>query len=355
MENPSYIKGESYITVVFPDGTQATAQADQPNYLAVVAAVRVQDWDEVRRLMLPSEEMQRVLLNAGVVGDVHIQDGEVFVLAGGGEYPLHNTLTDRMLEMLQEGFDITPLQLFLSNLMENPSFRAVNELYGFLEAGHLPITDDGHFIAYKRVRNDYMDLYTGTMDNSIGEVVTMPRNMVNEDKEKTCSDGLHFCSRGYLPYYGASPGARTVVLKINPRDVVAIPTDYSNAKGRCCEYEVIDELVHLEEELLEGAYADTSHIDNDDQRVAKINQVDDSVIAVYDNTKEAGESVEMDASAIRRVLRGDRKTAGGYGWKWYRDTVQSLTRDALESLEDERPDEFDDDDCEIVLGSSWLD
>ena len=33
-----------------------------------------------------------------------------------------------------------------------------------------------------------------------------------------------------------------MVLKINPRDVVSIPNDYNNQKGRCCRYEVIDEV-----------------------------------------------------------------------------------------------------------------
>jgi hypothetical protein len=32
-----------------------------------------------------------------------------------------------------------------------------------------------------------------------------------------------------------------MILKINPRDVVAIPADYNNTKGRCCRYEVIGE------------------------------------------------------------------------------------------------------------------
>jgi hypothetical protein len=33
-----------------------------------------------------------------------------------------------------------------------------------------------------------------------------------------------------------------MILKINPRDVVSIPSDYNNSKGRTCRYEVIDEL-----------------------------------------------------------------------------------------------------------------
>lgn len=32
-----------------------------------------------------------------------------------------------------------------------------------------------------------------------------------------------------------------MILKINPADVVAIPADYNNTKGRTCRYEVIGE------------------------------------------------------------------------------------------------------------------
>ncbi len=33
-----------------------------------------------------------------------------------------------------------------------------------------------------------------------------------------------------------------MILKVNPKDVVSIPSDYDNAKGRTCRYEVIGEL-----------------------------------------------------------------------------------------------------------------
>jgi hypothetical protein len=33
-----------------------------------------------------------------------------------------------------------------------------------------------------------------------------------------------------------------MILKISPADVVSIPTDYNNSKGRTCKYEVIGEL-----------------------------------------------------------------------------------------------------------------
>jgi hypothetical protein len=143
--------------------------------------------------------------------------------------------------MLQDGFPIEPLVNFMENLMTNPSKRAVTELYGFLEKNSLPITPDGYFLAYKKVRQNYFDCHTGTMDNSVGKVVEMERNEVNDNKDQTCSTGLHFCSQEYLPHFGGGD-SRVVIVKINPRDVVSIPSDYNNAKGRACRYEVIGEV-----------------------------------------------------------------------------------------------------------------
>jgi hypothetical protein len=111
-----------------------------------------------------------------------------------------------------------------------------------LEKNSLPITPDGCFLAYKKVRNDYLDIHSGTMNNSVGQVVSMERNEVDDDKDRTCSAGLHFCSQDYLPHFGNGYDNRVVILKINPRDVVSIPSDYNNAKGRACRYEVVGEI-----------------------------------------------------------------------------------------------------------------
>jgi hypothetical protein len=73
----------------------------------------------------------------------------------------------------------------------------------------------------------------------VGKTVEMERNQVDDDKDHTCSTGLHFCSQDYLNHFS---GERVMILKINPRDVVSIPADYGDTKGRCCRYEVIGEL-----------------------------------------------------------------------------------------------------------------
>jgi hypothetical protein len=125
--------------------------------------------------------------------------------------------------------------------MENPSKRAIDELANFLDVGGLPITTDGHFLAYKNVRSNYFDIHSGKFDNSVGKVCEMKRNQVCDDKDLTCSSGLHFCSIAYLPHFSDASGGHTMVVKINPKDVVSFPTDYNNTKGRTCRYEVVGE------------------------------------------------------------------------------------------------------------------
>lgn len=137
--------------------------------------------------------------------------------------------------------DIRSLILFINNLYANPSADSIDDLFRFLGHNSLPLTDDGCFIAYKLVRDNYMDIHSGTFNNSVGQVPTMRREDVQFNREVTCSRGLHFCSRGYLPHYG-NMDSRIMILKVNPADVVSIPTDYNNAKGRACKYEVIGEI-----------------------------------------------------------------------------------------------------------------
>ncbi len=139
-----------------------------------------------------------------------------------------------------------PLLLFLENTLKNPEPRAVDELYLFLDANTLPITEDGCFLAYRRVNADYLSIHAnpdGTRNrNKVGDVVTMPRNEVDGNRNETCSAGLHFASLSYIPSYGSSAnGDITVIVKVNPADVVSIPSDYQNQKGRCCKYEVVAE------------------------------------------------------------------------------------------------------------------
>lgn len=231
MSYPFIMQGNS-ITVVIGSKPH-TISKSHITFQKVLDAIKASDWDLVKDIIEPV----KVVLNYGK-GNVSVQ-GESLFWKGK---PMHNALSNRMIAMLQDGFPVEPLVAFMENLMTNPSKRAVDELYGFLEKNSLPITPDGCFLAYKKVRHDFLDIHSGTMDNSVGKIVEMERNEVDDNKDQTCSTGLHFCSQSYLPHFGNGTDSRVVILKINPADVVSIPSDYNNAKGRACRYEVVGEI-----------------------------------------------------------------------------------------------------------------
>jgi hypothetical protein len=154
--------------------------------------------------------------------------------------PLHNALVDRIIDMREQGFDPGPMIKFLAHIDMNPSEDSKQDLYGFLATNRLPVTIDGYFLAYKKVRENYMDGYTGKIDNHPGKIPKMRREDVVADRTKTCSAGLHVCSGGYLG--NSIGGNRIMLIKVHPMNVVSVPVDYKNSKMRCCEYEVIKEL-----------------------------------------------------------------------------------------------------------------
>jgi len=227
---PSFILTDNELSIVI-DNTPYTVEREHPKFSEIISAVKEARWSDIPELISVAKALQ-------VFGEGKVEvDEDEGVIRYEGRV-LNNVLTNRILWMMNDGFNIDPFVKFVENLMSNPSKRAVDELYTFLEYGKLPITEDGYFLAYKRVRANYMDVYTGKINNSVGQYVTMERRMVDDRSEVTCSDGLHFCSLEYLKHFS---GERVVILKINPRDVVSIPVDYNNTKGRCCGYEVVGE------------------------------------------------------------------------------------------------------------------
>ena len=68
----------------------------------------------------------------------------------------------------------------------------------------------------------------------------MQRRKVNDDCGVGCSDGLHCGALEYVESYRAEyAGDRVVIVKVNPKDVVSVPTDCECQKVRTCEYQVI--------------------------------------------------------------------------------------------------------------------
>lgn len=230
-----YIARPDKLTVIL-NGETLTCMNDNPKYNEVKAALDAGDADTILTIMKPIKKIE-----VAVEGSEFICDGSS-VTYKGEEVVM--SIAQRMIWMIDNGFDVKPLQNFYKNLLLNPSYRAVQELYGFLEACDLPITSDGFFLAYKKVRENFFDIHSNTMDNSPGKVLEVRRNQVDENSEQTCSYGLHVCSQSYLPNFGSNTSStdKIVMVKVNPADVVAVPKDYNNAKMRVCKYQVIEEV-----------------------------------------------------------------------------------------------------------------
>jgi hypothetical protein len=228
-----HVLTQSALTVFGPEGV-ITVHADDDRFDDAVQCVRDQDLAGLIELVKPIEAVREYLSQnerVEIIGNSVFLDGEV----------VDNYMGGRILQHFRDGNPVEPIINFMINVNANPSRRAQTELLQFLEYGDLPITPAGNFLAYKKVGrgDDYLDCYSRTIDNSIGEVVSMPRNAVQDDPSITCSYGLHFCSLEYVRAFG---GSHLMVLEIDPKDVVSIPSDYNNTKGRCCKYTVVGEL-----------------------------------------------------------------------------------------------------------------
>ena len=231
------------------DGRPYQASATTANFDAVKEELKKPnpDTDRLIALVTPAQAIIAAVAQAEAAGPDYLPAGTVSVTLSEVRYngePIEGVLVDRILALLSEGFDIMPMVRFLENLYRNPADHAREELYLWLEKAELPITEDGHFLAYKLVRSDFKSQHDGKTDNTPGTVVSMPRQQVDPVRDRTCSRGLHFCSKDYLPSFGYGRGSTVVLLKINPADVVSIPSDYSNTKGRAWKYEVLQVVDH---------------------------------------------------------------------------------------------------------------
>lgn len=322
MGNFNYFVSDSSITV-FAEGKTYTVGDDHPNFNVIKNGLQNRSYIDARDLIADLDQT-RELVEAVVDSDViSIEDGVVvYSDENGNRIQIANGLTKRLVYMIKRGINARHLVRFVENLMENPLPSAIMELYEFLDANNLPITGDGCFLAYKKVNNDYKDLYTGRFDNSIGAVVEMPREEVDSNREVTCSNGLHFASQDYMPHYGSSisQGNRIVIVKINPRDVVSFPTDYGNAKGRCCRYEVFAELP-TDEHRIRPMYADSK-----DRAIVDGDFVDDP---------------ELDSDELEQGMVDDRRDVNV--------PIQSDSNLALDYDDDEDEDDWEDD----YDGNEW--
>lgn len=213
-----------------------------------------------------------------------------------GEYtmiPFH--IAKRVKEFMESKLPYMPLVNFWKNVRNNPSRISYEGLLRFLEHNKQPLTSDGCFIGYKKVKkhfirdgefapakfrecrdNDgkrcyYTDTHSSTFDNGPGATPKMDRFQIDPDPNVTCSQGLHVAAWEYAASFS---GNTVVSVKVNPSDVVAVPTDYNNQKIRTCGYEVIEEC---------KVKHDVDFIDDDDDDCCNDGSCHDDSDEIYDD------------------------------------------------------------------------
>lgn len=236
----AFIVTQSKTINITLNGKNYNVSPEMNGYSLIVS--RIKEWQEDLDSRGAIEEELYDLLEASnrplARGNAELRDGKVFYC--GQE--VHSSLADRIIEIDRMGLPPEPMLRFLENVLQNPSEESREELYDFLQHKNIPITEDGCFLAYKAIRWDYKDKYSGTIDNTPGLTVAIPRSDVDDDRSRTCSHGLHVGAIDYVRSYGGGENDRFVIVKINPRDAVSVPRDHNAQKLRVCQYEVLIEV-----------------------------------------------------------------------------------------------------------------
>lgn len=242
----NYIINQQKLLLFLSDGKTVSVEKTDRKYASVIEA-----------LSLPKDESEAEILKllTPVKVDQTIQQTDKFDLVNGEVYfnneKLPHALSQKVKSIIEDGLPLENFENFWKNLKENPSSNSVNELINFLSYKELPITEDGHFLAYKGIsHNDYsvngnvntrvlqgVVNSTGNILNTVGSIIEVLRRDVDDDKYQHCSYGLHVGSLNYAKDWGD----KMVVVKVNPKDVVSVPTDHDFQKCRVCKYEVLYE------------------------------------------------------------------------------------------------------------------
>ncbi len=242
------VLSEDSVSMYFGVEAQSVTKTGDPDkYEKCLKAVDNKDWAELERLCkerkVAAKERSIMFQERGFT----VKGGEVVFGDSGslGRISLKglDIIMNRADSYIQKGDDrgLDKIANFIEKLTMNPDPVIMSRIVDFIKFKDVEITDDGDLIVYKVVRSDYMDKYTGKVDNSIGSRVFMRRMLVDSNERNECSHGLHVCALSYVGSFH-SGNARIVSCLLNPEHIVSIPADYNGAKIRACEYKVLEDV-----------------------------------------------------------------------------------------------------------------
>lgn len=219
----------STIVVAF-DGKSVVVEKNSDTGKVVLEKIKTGELDQILDMIDFNQQIKNRSNNF-----FEIIDNQIY--SYGDRIP--DVIAIKIFKFIEQNEKFEYLINFWNRVKENPSENSKNQLFLFLSSNNFPITEDGCFIAYKRVKWDYTDLRTGKMDNSIGKVVKMERSEVVDDPMFSCAAGLHIAPYSYALTYAKG---KLIEVKVSPKDVVSVPVSYHDQKARVCEYLVVGEI-----------------------------------------------------------------------------------------------------------------
>lgn len=288
----NYLSTGNSVVIVFADASPLPISSVHPLFERIRTALRSGAEDALNTLL---DEAKRIKQYSD--GVFWVKDGVVMI----GDRTLPDALSKRLMTFVDSNISdgTTALVNFWSNLVQNPNPESVKDLYAFLEHRGIPITQDGHFMAYKRVDSNFKDFHTGKLDYGIGKSVSMRREDCDSDRNSHCSRGLHVAAYGYARDFYSGGQGNLIECKVNPRDVVAVPLDASGEKMRVCELYVLAKAEGERQELVYPRFevGDEVTCENEDgstlggEIVDVIRAANGEVEASYDVRLHGGTSV----------------------------------------------------------------
>lgn len=231
-----FIAAEKTLLIIYK-GKRIQFTSDKKEFSEIKELLRQRDEEAIIKKITKGASFMPVYSN----GLFAIQDDELIELSTGSI--VEKRLGKKILEWAEDGLPFEPLLEFHKKTIDNPSRESVNDLYAFLENNKIPITNEGNFIAYKKVTRlssgKLVDTHTKTIPNDVGLIVKMDRKGVDPDRNNDCSNGFHVAGWSYMEEFN---GDVILEVEVDPVDVVAVPKDYNRAKMRVCKYKIIAEV-----------------------------------------------------------------------------------------------------------------
>lgn len=236
----------------FQDMKNAISELDETSdfnqVVDIIEALRVNTLDDKIR------NLQEIRKELGITIN---PDGSVS-LPHGVELPEGIAVIFNQVDDLEHG---KRLIKFAEKLSNNPREYAREALVAWIiKNPSLTILEDGRIRGYRGLRDDFTSIHAGYgvvfhkrgegeyerveytndhLDNSVGNIITFPQEMVDHNTAIRCSIGLHVGTWDYASGFGQG---KYVAVAFSPEHVVSPPDDAHQSKIRVHEMEILEEV-----------------------------------------------------------------------------------------------------------------